>query len=64
MMTINELNKEQIIQIKERMLDDECYEKEKRGASYGELAEADSLVSDEEVREHFKGTVFSEEDFL
>ena len=64
MMTINELTKAQIIQLKERMLDDECYEKEKRGASYGELTEADSLISDEEVRKHFEGTVFSEEDFL
>lgn len=63
-MTFNELNAEQRLTLKQRMLDEELYETEGRGASYGELAEAGSLVSDEKLGEKYGGTVFVKEDFL
>ena len=46
-MTFDELNAEQRLALKQRILDEETYEIEGRGASYGELAEADGLVSNE-----------------
>ena len=61
-MTVHELSRDQLTELKERMIDDEIYEKEGRGASYDELAEAES-VPDEEVFEKYAGTEFVEEDF-
>lgn len=62
-MTFDELDAEQRLALKRKMLDEELYETEGRGASYGELAEADSLVSDEKLGEKYGGTAFVEEDF-
>ena len=44
------------------MIDDEIHEKEGRDASYGELAEAES-VPDEKVFEKYEGIEFSNDDF-
>lgn len=62
-MSVKELTRAQLTQLKGNHLDDLLYEREGRGASYGELAMADELVSDEEVFEAYEGYVFSEEDF-
>ena len=62
-MTFNELNAEQRLALKQRMLDEELYETEGRSASYGELADADRLVTDEKLRERYEGTEFVPEDF-
>ena len=62
-MTFDELNAEQRLALKQRILDEETYEIEGRGASYGELEEADGLVSDEKLRERYEGTEFVPEDF-
>lgn len=62
-MTVRELNRDQLTELKQRMIDDEIYEKEGRGASYGELAEAES-VPDEKVFERYDGIEFAEDDFF
>ena len=61
-MTVHELNREQLTELKERMIDDEIYEKEGRGASYGELADAES-IPDEKVFEKYAGTEFVNDNF-
>ena len=45
------------------MVDDEIYEAEGRGASYGELAAAEN-IPDERVFELYDGIDFSNDDFL
>ena len=62
-MTVHELTIDQLTELKERMIDDEIYEKEGRGASYDELAEAES-IPDEKVFEKYEGTEFSSDDFF
>ena len=61
-MTIYELSRDQLTELKQRMIDDEIYEKEGRDASYGELAEAES-VPNEKVFEKYAGTEFVNDDF-
>lgn len=62
-MTVMELNYDQLTELKQRMVDDEIYTVEGRGASYGELVSADELVTDEKIEEAFGSTEFVEEDF-
>ena len=62
-MTVHELSRDQLTELKQRMIDDEIYEKEGRSASYGELAEAES-ISDEKVFEKYEGTEFVNDDFF
>ena len=62
-MTVRELSDDQLVELKQRMEDDEIYEAEGRGASYGELAEAES-IPDERVFELYDGVDFSNDDFL
>lgn len=61
-MTVRELNRDQLTELKQRMVDDEINEAEGRSASYGELAEAES-VPDEKVFEKYEGIRFSNDDF-
>ena len=61
-MTIYELSRDQLTELKQRMIDDEIYEKEGRGASYSELANAES-IQDEKVFEKYEGVEFSNDDF-
>ena len=61
-MTVRQLSRDQLTELKQRMIDDEIYEKEGRDASYGELAEAKS-VPDEKVFEKYAGTEFVNDDF-
>lgn len=62
-MTVRELNRDQLTELKQRMVDDEINETEGRSASYGELAEAGS-VPDEKVFEQYEGIEFSNDDFF
>ena len=62
-MTVRELNRDQLTELKQRMVDDEINETEGRSASYGELADAES-IPDEKVFEHYAGTEFVEDDFF
>lgn len=58
-MKLQDLNREQIIQLKKNL-----YCEKNENASYGELAEIDNLVSDEELKEEYGDTYFVDEDFF
>ena len=58
-MKLQDLNREQIIQLKQNL-----YCERNKNASYGELAEIDNLVSDEELKEEYGDTYFVDEDFF
>ena len=58
-MKLQDLNREQIIQLKQNL-----YCKRNENASYGELAEIDNLVSDEELKEEYGDIYFVDEDFF
>lgn len=65
-MYVDELNRKQLIQLKETYLDElnEAGEYEEIiGTSYDELINADDIVSDDIIFEHFCGIDFSEDDF-
>ena len=61
-MTFDELNDEQKRELKQRILVDRD-DKNPEGPSYGELADADEIVSDDEAREWAAGMEFSPDDF-
>lgn len=61
-MKVTELNRDQLIELKQTLLTDRN-NAQGEGTSYGELAEADSLISDEEVYEGYADIDFSEDDF-
>lgn len=63
-MTVRELNRDQLTELKERMVDDEISEAEGRSASYGELADAGESVPDEKVFEKYEGADFVPDDFF
>ena len=62
-MTVRELNRNQLIELKVRYIYDRNAEKGE-GTSYQECAEADSIVSDDEIFDAYEGTNFTEDDFL
>ena len=62
-MTVRQLNRDQLTELKQGMISDEIYDTEGRTASYGELAEAES-VPDEKVFEKYEGTEFVNDDFF
>lgn len=57
-MDVHELNRDQLIQLKQSILCDND-----RNVSYGELAAADELVTDEDVFTRYAGVNFVEDDF-
>ena len=59
-MRVNELNRDQLEELKQRYYVDHVNE----NPSYGELAAIDDLVSDEEVYEEYAGTDFVVDDFF
>lgn len=60
-MNVQELNREQLISLKQDYI---CNEINFCGETYwGELADADSLVSDTEIFSYYDGIKFCEEDF-
>lgn len=61
-MTFDELNDEQKLELKQRILT-ERNEQRGEGTSYGELASADDLVSDEDAKDWAEGVDFSPDDF-
>lgn len=61
-MTFDELNDEQKLELKQRILT-ERNEQKGEGTSYEELSLADDLVSDEDARDWAEGMEFSEDDF-
>lgn len=57
-MSYDELNRDQILALKQNYL-----VSTQDNVSYNELAEADNLVSDEELEQEYKNVNFVEEDF-
>lgn len=62
-MKVTELNREQLIQLKQRYLIDQAENHGRIWPSWGELALVDNQVSDETIMKEFEGTEFVEEDF-
>ena len=62
-MSFDELNDEQKLELKQRILT-ERNENRGEGTSYGELADADDLVSDEDLKDWYGATEFSPDDFM
>ena len=62
-MKVQDLNREQLTQLKADYLENQLLETEGRGISYGEIVEADNLVSDVEIFEAFDGYTFTPDDF-
>lgn len=58
-MKLTELNQKQRLQLKESILTEKLV-----NVSYGELANANSLISDTELEECFGTTTFVEDDFF
>lgn len=63
-MRLKDLNDDQRLQLKQKIIDDRCFKEEDRSASYGELAAAAYIVTDEELEREFGDTDFVEEDFF
>ena len=57
-MSYDEINRDQILALKQNYL-----VRTQDNVSYNELAEADNLVSDEELEQVYKNVNFVEEDF-
>ncbi len=62
-MSFEELTRDQITSLKQNMLIEQADRGERDAPSYGELADADEIVSDSAVREEYAGTEFVPEDF-
>lgn len=62
-MTVRDLTPAQLSILKEKIVEDRNTESE-IGTSWGELAQADSLISNEEVYNYFEGYRFVPEDFF
>ena len=62
-MSLEELTRDQITSLKQYMLIEQADRGERDAPSYGELADADEIVSDSAVREEYAGTEFVPEDF-
>lgn len=62
-MSVKDLTKEQLAQLKVQYLDNLLMEKENRNISYGEIANIDDLVNDEIIYDLYSCYMFVEEDF-
>ena len=58
-MSVYELSKNQLIELKQNYL---C--EVQKNVSYGELCDADNIISDEEIFQTYSYTDFSSEDFM
>jgi len=57
--SVYDLTREELIELKERYYCEENY-----NISYGELANIDEIVSDEEILSEYDGYAFSNDDFF
>ena len=58
-MSVYELSKNQLIELKQNYL---C--EVQKNVSYGELCDADNMISDEEIFNEYGNVEFSEDDFF
>lgn len=63
-MTVKQLNRDMLVELKERYLMEKLDEKENRTPSWGELADADEAVSDETIYKEYEGYDFGVDDFF
>ncbi len=63
-MTVSKLTRDQIIELKQNYLSEKIYNEGERCISWGELADADELVSDETIFAEYGGYDFSVDDFF
>lgn len=63
-MTVSELSNDQMLELKQDYLTQHLLEVEERTPSYGELADADSIVDNAIIFEQYDGVDFSEDDFF
>lgn len=63
MLELNMLTREQMIEMKQAMLFARL-DRIGRSPSYGEIADVDEDITDDEVYEEFADTVFSTDDFF
>ena len=62
-MTVQELDRDQLIELKQHYIDEKNQEVG-QGTSWGELADADELISDKEIYAAYECYSFSNDDFL
>lgn len=62
-MTVQELNREQLQQVKVNYYTNDCNEPS-GPLSYGEIMDIDNIISDEEIYEAYAGVDFVEDDFF
>ena len=63
-MTVKQLNRDMLVELKERYLMEKLDEKENRTPSWGELADADEIVSDDTIYKEYEGYDFCVDDFF
>ena len=63
-LTVSELTNEQMLELKQNYLCQHLLEVEDRTPSYGELADADEIVSDHLIYDAYGGTLFVPDDFF
>ena len=62
-MTVRELKRQQLEELKIHYYDEIIQDQEGRSISYGEMAEIDELVTDEKIFNEYSGYIFTDEDF-
>ena len=62
-MNVKDLDKDQLIELKQAFLV-QTMDREGKCPSYGELADVDELISDEQIYEAYSGIEFSAGDFI
>ena len=59
-MNVNDLSRDQKVELKQTMLENVLG----RQPSWGDLADADDIVSDEQLNDEYGGTKFCDDDFF
>ena len=62
-MNVHELSRNQLVELKQTYLDEQNRAKG-QGTYWSELADADEIISDEEIYEKYKNYDFSPDDFF
>ena len=71
-MDVRDLTREQLVELKQRYMSElvnegtfaEVMNRDYDEPSYGDLAEADTLITDDFIFEHYAGTYFVNDDFF
>lgn len=63
-MSVKELNREQLEQLKVQYLDNLLMEEEDRNISYGEMVNINDIVSDKLIFDLYGHIIFTDEDFF